>query len=106
MMLAHQIRPPRHCHTRHPGEPPAHAPERMPRPVRVDLTEARNRVLFSTASLWETTITSSLNRADCNFDSADIERLLIAQTLSLPAYRLATDSRLAVHSELVREVAV
>jgi hypothetical protein len=47
-----------------------------------------------------------LNRADCNFDSADIERLLIAQTLSLPAYLLATDSPLAVHSELVRQVAV
>jgi PIN domain nuclease of toxin-antitoxin system len=113
------------------------APERLPKPIRADLTEPQNRVLFSTASLWEIAIKSSLNRADFDFDSADIERLaagtgfellpilpehchqvarlpwhhrdpfdrlLVAQTLSLPAYLLTTDSRLTDYSQLVREV--
>jgi len=114
------------------------APQRLPEPIRADLTKAQNRVLFSTASLWEIAIKSSLNRADFDFDSADIERLatetgfellailpehcheaarlpwhhrdpfdrlLIAQTLSLPAYLLTTDSQLSGYSQLVREVA-
>ena len=51
------------------------APQRLPEQTRTDLIEAQNRVLFSTASLWEIAIKSSLNRADFNFDSADIERL-------------------------------
>jgi hypothetical protein len=43
---------------------------------------------------------------DASTSDSAAERLLIAQTLSLPAYLLATDSPLAVHSELVRQVAV
>ena len=113
------------------------APQRLPEQTRTDLIEAQNRVLFSTASLWEIAIKSSLKRADFNFDSADIERLaeatgfellpilpahchtvaklpwhhrdpfdrlLIAQTLSLPAYFLTSDSMLTPYSQLVTPI--
>lgn len=113
------------------------APQRLPELTRADLTETQNRVLFSTASLWEVAIKSSLSRADFDFDSVDIERLaeatgfqqlpilpehchkvaalpwhhrdpfdrlLVAQTISLPAYLLTTDSMLSPYSQLVREI--
>ena len=51
------------------------APQRLPEPIRNDLSAVQNRVLYSTASLWEVAIKSSLNRGDFNFDSADVEDL-------------------------------
>jgi PIN domain nuclease of toxin-antitoxin system len=52
-------------------------PERLPATVSDDLTDCRNTVFFSAASIWEIAIKASLGRDDFAFDPNDVGRLAI-----------------------------
>lgn len=53
------------------------SPERLPKTTLSTLTDPRNAVFFSAASLWEIAIKSSLRRPDFDFQPEDIHRLAV-----------------------------
>lgn len=53
------------------------APERLPQAVREWLSNPRNAVFFSAASIWEVGIKRSLNREGFDFFPEDIHRLAL-----------------------------
>ncbi len=110
------------------------APEMLPIEIQNILIDSRNRIFFSSASIWEIAIKRSLNKGNFDFLPEDIyqlalqtgfselpiqstdcygvvempwhhrdpfDRLLIAQTKSIPAYFLTTDHVLSQYSDLV-----
>ncbi|MGC9129122.1 MAG: type II toxin-antitoxin system VapC family toxin [Acidithiobacillus sp.] len=51
------------------------APERLPKATQKSLTEPRNTVLFSAASIWEIAIKRGLHRADFDFEPEHVVQL-------------------------------
>ena len=52
-------------------------PKRLPKAARVLIEDAENELLFSSASLWEITIKSSLGREDFRVDARLLRRGLL-----------------------------
>ena len=52
-------------------------PERLPVGARTAIDDARNQLMFSTASLWEVAIKSGLGRADFRADARLLRRGLL-----------------------------
>lgn len=51
------------------------APERLSADLQAQLSDAKNTVYFSAASIWEVAIKSSLNKDNFDFSPEDIHRL-------------------------------